>query len=156
MLKKQQGLLKNRHGRKLEKFSDSFNEIFFFFLKSYRKGLLNFGGDLFFAEFDKDSDSCRETFRKYEDGQFKEKNSQAYKKINSRHPNIVMAVITAKKSWGLNMTMWMEGIRDWLFWPEEILEDFERAGIKIPKSFLKEFWNGVERAKLKRYENLGD
>lgn len=43
-LKKKNGLLKDRHSRKLEKFSNNFNTIFEFFLRSYRKKLLNFGG----------------------------------------------------------------------------------------------------------------
>lgn len=52
-LKKEQGLLKDRHRRRLEKFSGNFNEIFFFFLRSFRKGLLTFAGTNVDVYFDK-------------------------------------------------------------------------------------------------------
>jgi hypothetical protein len=47
--------------------------------------------------------------------------------------------------------MWAEGIADWCFTEEEILQQFEDKGIKIPESFLLDFRNRIDKMKQKRY-----
>ncbi len=80
----------------------------------------------------------------FDDGQFKNKNPR------SKHPNILRCVITGKKSWGLWLDQWTDGIVDWTFTREEILEIFEEKGIKIPDSFLLDFDNTTTRKKIRR------
>ena len=82
----------------------------------------------------------------YDDGQFKNK------KITSRHPNILRSLIISKKSWGLWLGEWTDGIADWCFTREEILSQFTDNGIEIPESFLKDFDNVLEKKRQKRNE----
>lgn len=83
----------------------------------------------------------------YDDGHFK-----GGKVITSRHPNILRSVIIGKKSWGLWLDQWTDGIADWCFTREEILDEFKNRNIIIPESFLKDFDNRLEKKKKKRYE----
>lgn len=136
-----------RHQRKLRKYSDGFNEKFNFFVKSYRTGILTFCGEDVQVEYDPNGVDCKEGFRMYEDGQF-----SRGKTILSRHPNILKAVIVGKKSWGLWLDQWTDGIADWCFTRDEILDEFKIRNIIIPQSFLKDFDNRLEKKKQKRYE----
>jgi hypothetical protein len=144
--KKQEKGYKDRHIRKIEKFSEPFNKIFFFFLKCYQKKLLTFAGSAVDVVFDKNSHSCREAFRRFDDGQFK------YRPISTRHPNIVKAVITAKKSWGLHLKMYSEGIAEGTFTKSEILHIFESNKIELPEQFKVEFENIVIKKRIEYYE----
>ena len=136
----------NRHQRKIRKYSNGFNEKFEFFLKSYRCGLLTFCGVEVIVE--KGGYDCKESFRMYDDGQFKNK------VIQSRHPNILRCVIIGKKSWGLWLGEWTDGICEWCFTEEEILSQFTKNGIKIPDSFLLDFRNTLEKKKIKRNKKI--
>lgn len=147
-LRKKDKSYKDRHHRKIEKFSDRFNNIFFFFLQSYRKGILTFGGSIIDIEYDKDSHSCRECFRRFDDGQFK------FTSIPTRHPNIVKAVITAKKSWGLFLQAWTDGIVECSFTKKEILYIFESNKIEIPEQFQIEFDNLLFQKRKKYIDEL--
>lgn len=66
----------------------------------------------------------------------------------TRHPNIVRGVIIGKKSWGLHVKMWSEGISEGCFTKHEILGEFEKYNIKIPESLLLDFHNQIVK-KLK-------
>ena len=132
-----------RHQRKLKKYSEGFNEKFSFFLNSYRKGILTFCGSEIEIEFDKSGPDSKEGFRMFDDGQFKNRNPR------SRHSNILKCVIIGKKSWGLWLDQWTDGIVDWTFTREEILEIFIEKDIKIPDSFLLDFDNTIDRKKRK-------
>jgi hypothetical protein len=136
-----------RHQRKLRKYSDGFNEKFNFFLKSYRTKLLTFCGEDVQTFYDPNGVDCKEGFRLYEDGQF-----SRGKPIKTRHPNILRAVIVGKKSFGLWLDQWTDGIADWCFTRDEILDEFKIRNIIIPQSFLKDFDNRLEKKKQKRYE----
>lgn len=136
-----------RHQRKLRKFSDGFNEKFNFFLNSNRSGLLTFCGEDVQVQYDPNGVDCKEGFRMYEDGQFRHG-----KPIKSRHPNILKSVIVGKKSWGLFLDQWTDGIADWCFTRDEILDEFKIRNIIIPESFIKDFDNRLEKKKQKRYE----
>ena len=137
---------KDRHHRRIEKFSDDFNMIFFFFLKSYRKNILTFGGSSVDVVYDRDGHSCREAFRRFDDGQFK------FQSINTRHPNIVSAVIIAKKAWGLWNQAWCEGIAEGSFTRKEILGIFEQNKIQLPPQFEIEFYNMLYKKRVQYLE----
>lgn len=80
-----------RHNRKLKKYSNNFNLMFEFFLKSYRSGLLTFSGSYIDVRYDISFPNSKETFRLYEDGFFKNKPI-----IFTSQPNIVYAVLNGK------------------------------------------------------------
>lgn len=145
MLYKQQNNVQNRHTRRLEKFSERFKEMFNFFLNSYRSGILTFAGELVEVDSHHDGYSGRETFRRFDDGQFKTT------RITSRHSNIVKAVIAGKKSWGLWLNEYAKGIAECSFTKSEILETFERKGIKIPEPLMIDFENRIYKRRLEYY-----
>jgi hypothetical protein len=120
--------------------------MFTFFLQSYRKGLLTFCGSIVKVEFDVNESEGKNTFRKYDNGQY-----QLGKPIISRHPNIVKAVIVGKKSWGLWVDQWSDGIVEGTFFQREIEQEFEDKGITIPLSLLKDFDNRIYRKRLKKH-----
>ena len=138
--------LGTRHERKLKKYSKGFNEMFIFFLKSYRNGFLTFCGSEINVNFDIKQFNGRECFRRYDDGYFKNK------PIITKHNNIVKGVITGKKSWGLSVKQWCDGINEWSFTKDEILDIFIEKGIEIPKPLIKEFNNRLEFLRQKRIE----
>ena len=86
------------------------------------------------------------TFRKYDNGQY-----QLGKRIVTRHPNIVKGVIIGKKSWGLWVNQWSDGIVEGSFTKREILQEFENKGIKIPDSLLNDFENRIINKIKKKY-----
>ena len=148
-LKKKQGLIKDRHSRKLEKFSDNFNEIFNFFLNGFRMGLFDTPGEYFRVDYDKDAESGKMAFRRYEDGKFANTSNKHFNfVIKSRQPNITYAVICAKKSMGLNMSMWIDGIAECNFTAQEIIDDFERIGLKMPVGFQTDLRNRSHAMKI--------
>jgi len=107
---------------------------------------LTFCGQEIIVTFDKQGFSCRETFRRFDDGYYK------LLDISSRQNNVVKSVITAKKSWGLHLKMWCEGIAEGTFTKNEILEIFSEKGIIIPEQLLKEFENLVYKKRIEYYE----
>lgn len=135
----------NRLDRKLSKYSDNFNEIFNFFLSSYRKGILTFCGSIVNVEFDVNESEGKNTFRKFDNGQY-----SGGKPIVTRHPNIVKAVIVGKKSWGLWCDQWADGIAEGTFLKREIIQEFENKGIRIPDSLMKDFEDRVYRKIIKK------
>lgn len=135
----------SRKEKKLKNYSDSFNEIFNFFLQSYRRDILSFCGSNVEVKFDIDSNDAKFAFRLYDNGQFKNC------AIVSSQPNVLRAIIIAKKSWGLFVDQWSDGINEWCFTKEEILSQFD--GLKIPQSFMNDFDNVIAKKRLKRLEN---
>lgn len=115
---------------------------------SYRADILTFAGVEVDVKFQKDAPEAKECFRLHEDGYYR-KNGNG-EKMFSRQSNILKSVIIAKKSWGLHVDMWSDGIAEWCFTKEELLKQFEDFGIKIPEPFLKEFDSAIERKKLNR------
>lgn len=112
--------------------------MFTFFLRCYREMGLDFSGtENLPIEFDPNSPNGKLTIKKFENGEFKNK------VIKTKHPYIVFGVIKGKKSWGLHVKMWSEGICEGSFSPREILKDFEDKGVKIPDSFYDDFWNQI-------------
>ena len=124
-----------RKQRKLQKYSTNFNEIFSFFLKCHRSGIITFCGSHVDVDFDINGPDGRYTFRKFENGDYKTTC------IISRHPNIVKSIITGKKGWGLWLNQWTDGIVEGTFTKQEILDEFSNKGIQIPDSLLCDFNN---------------
>ena len=69
----------------------------------------------------------------------------------TRHPNIVRGVIIGKKSWGLFLNEWSDGIVEGSFTKREIIKEFEDNGITIPESLLKDFENRIVQKMKKRH-----
>lgn len=118
--------------------------MFNFYLKVYRTGLITFCGIDVEVDFDVNGSDGKFGFREYDNGRFKHMNPI------SRHPNILRAVIVGKKGWGLWVEQWSQGIVDWSFTKDEILEEFEKHDIEIPESLMKEWDKLIERKKQKR------
>lgn len=98
-------------------------------------------------EFDLDGDEGKYCFRKLENGQYK--NGEVPK---TRHPNILRSVMIGKKSWGLWVDTWSDGIVEHSFTLEEILREFEEKKIEIPEPFLLDFKNRIRKKKEKKYQ----
>lgn len=136
----------SRKDRKLKKYSDNFNEMFEFYLKIYRTGLITFCGVGVNVEFDINSEEGKFVFREYDNGRYK------LTIPKTRHPNILKSVIIGKKGWGLWVKQWSQGIGDGTFTKYEILQEFENRNIKIPESFMIEFNNAIWKERMKNYE----
>jgi len=130
----------SKRTRKLRKYSESFNNIFSYFLNSYRKGILDFPGSIVDVKFDINAEDGKFVFREYEDGKYKNQS------LISRHPNITKAVISAKKSFGLITTEYSLGIAEGSFLIDELLSELEK--INTPQSLLKDFLNKVYKKRL--------
>lgn len=143
-INKKKNKIGSRHRRKLKRYSNKFKKIFNFFLNSNRSGLIEFCGSNLSIEFDVNGLDARECFRLYEDGYYKNK------KIVTRHKNLLTSILISKKGWGLWLDQWTDGICDFSFTKEEILEQFNNLGIVVPKPLLKDFDNTLRRKKEKR------
>ena len=65
---------------------------------------------------------------------------------------MLKSVIVGKKSWGLWLDQWTDGIADWCFTRDEIMIEFKQRKIIIPESFIIDFDNRLNKKKQKRYE----
>lgn len=139
----------NRNIKHLKNYSKSFVEIFNFFLKSYRKDILNFCGSNINIQLDLTKEDGMLCFKKFDDGHYKNMDI-----IYTKHPNILRAIITSKKSMGLFWGEWTTGISECLFTEDEILSQFLNNNIKIPEPFLKEFKNLLIKKKFIIMENF--
>jgi len=144
----------SKHQRKLKRYSQKFDEIFYFFLQSYRVGILNFCGSVVSVDFQNDGVDSKEFYRLFENGNYSIKREDGTSipspVLLSRQNRICEAVLIGKKSWGLHVDMWSDGINEWCFTKEEILEQFHSKNIKIPESLLTDFCNRIESKRQKR------
>jgi hypothetical protein len=118
--------------------------MFEFFFKIHRSGLIDFCGAIVNIDFDINGSDGKFAFREYDNGRFKFINPI------TKHPNILKSVICGKKGWGLWLNTWCEGIVEWSFTKEEILNEFSVRGIIIPKPLMNDFENRLETMKHKR------
>lgn len=137
-----------RH-RRQGKYSDGLNEKFLFFLKSYRAGILQFCGEDVRVSFSHEGLCAKEGFKQFENGYYSRGKNEAV----SYQPRVMEAVIRGKKAWGLWLDQWTDGIAEWSFTTEEILAEFEKAGIVIPQAFVDDFHNRLQKKKDKRNED---
>lgn len=135
-----------RKVKKLKKYSNKFNEMFEFYYKIYRTGLITFCGSNVDVDFDINGGDCKYTFREYDNGCFKHFNPI------SKHPNILKSVIIGKKGWGLWVKLYSEGIGEGVFTKYEILNEFKIRDIEIPKSMMVEFENAIWLERIKYCE----
>ena len=70
--------------------------------------------------------------------------------IKTSQPNLLKCVILGKKGWGLWLNQWTDGIADWTFTKEEILNEFIKINLDIPESFMNDFNNRLEKKKILR------
>lgn len=89
-------------------------------------------------------------FRKFDNGEYT-KDEIYVSGIKTKHPNILKAVIVGKKSWGLFLNEWSNGISECNFTLSEILYEFEYRNIKIPDSLMLDFMNRINDKKRKKY-----
>ena len=127
-----------RQDKRKKKYSEDFNKIFWFFLRSYRHKILDFSGVNINTKMDTTEEDSKFCFKCYENGEYKNIES-----IPTRHPNILKGVIVGKKSWGLHVKMWSEGISEGTFTKKEVLEQFKEKNIEIPEPFLIDFDNTI-------------
>lgn len=118
--------------------------MFDFYLSVYRSDIITFCGVNVEVDFDVNSSDGKFGFREYDNGRFK------YRNPISRHPNILRGVIIGKKGWGLWLNTWSEGIVEWSFKKEEILEEFDKRNIEIPEQLMRDFDNRIDQLKKKR------
>jgi len=118
--------------------------MFDFYLKCYRTGLLTFCGVKVEVNFDVNGHEGKFSFREFDNGRFKNQIPV------SKHSNILKGVITGKKGWGLWVKTWSEGIVDFCFTKEEILEEFTKRDIEIPEPLMKEWDNLIDKLKMER------
>lgn len=134
----------------MQKYSENFNEIFTFFLQSYRKGILTFcGTNINPIVFDVNEIEGKNVFRKYDNGHYKHMSE-----IKTRHPNIVKGILIGKKAWGLWLNEWTDGIVEGSFTKHEILQEFSKHGIVIPESLLTDFNNRLWNKRIKYHERI--
>lgn len=108
-------------------------------MNCYRKIGLTFSGSLDpIIIFDRNGYNGKDVYMRLENGEYRNG-----KEIITRHPNIVFGIIKGKKSWGLHVKMWSEGIGEGSFTISEILEDFFKKKVEIPECYLKEFVNSI-------------
>jgi hypothetical protein len=98
------------------------------------------------VEYDPGGDEGKFCFRSYENG---EKNWS-----KTRHPNVLKGVVVGKKSWGLWCDQWSDGIAECSFTQQEILDEFEKKGIEIPDSLMKDFKDRIRKKRIKYVERL--
>lgn len=115
--------------------------MFNFYLLVNRSGLITFCGVGVHVDFDVNDSDGKFGFREYDNGRFK--NTLPV----SRHPNILKSVIIGKKGWGLWCEQWSQGIVEWTFTKEEILNEFVKRDITIPEPLMKEWDNLIQRKK---------
>jgi hypothetical protein len=96
-------------------------------------------------------DEGKYCFRKLENGQYK--NGEIPK---TRHPNILTSVMIGKKSWGLWVDQWSDGISEGSFALDEILKEFFDKNIEIPDSFLLDFKNRIQKKKEIRNQKYSE
>jgi len=118
--------------------------MFDFFLRTSRSGLLGFCGSNIEVNFDINSPDGKFCFRKYENG-------HDDWSLTS-HPNVLFHAIRGKKSFGLWVKQWSQGIAECSFTKEEIVQEFSDKGLRIPKGLMKSFDDSIRKEKIKRYE----
>ena len=124
--------------------------MFDFYLKVYRSGLITFCGVDVQVDFDVNGSDGKFGFREYDNGRFKNRTPV------SRHPNVLRSVIIGKKGWGLWIEQWSQGIVEWSFTKDEILQEFIKRDITIPEPLMIEWDKLIERKKIKRNQKYLD
>lgn len=134
-----------REEKRRLRYTDHFNEIFWFFLKSYRCKILDFCGSEVLTRFDKSGKGSKYCFKGFDNGIYSKE--EIFLGIKTFQPNTLKGVIIGKKSWGLWKNEWSSGISEGLFTKEEIVNEFTKHNIKIPDSLMLDFDNTIHKKK---------
>lgn len=126
----------------MRKYSNAFNYQFSLYLLLYRSGVIDFCGSKVEVAYATDGPDAKHVFMQFENGAYKNTGP-----ISTKHPNVVKALITAKKGWGLWRDEWSSGIADGLFTKDEIIDDIYRHGVLLPESFHKELDTAIRKKK---------
>lgn len=97
----------------------------------------------------KDSRLC---FAKFNNGEYNSDIIQSG--IRTKHPNILKGLIIGKKSWGLFVNEWSDGISEGLFTLNEIINEFKKHDIIIPKNLLNDFNNCIYKKRCEILNNF--
>jgi hypothetical protein len=119
-------------------------------LLSYRYGILDFCGSDVKTSGNLICQDGKFCFRKFDNGEYS-KEELCNTGIPTRHPNVLKGIIIGKKSWGLHVKMWSEGISECLFNLDEIKENFTKFGLVIPESLLLDLENTIRKYKIKEF-----
>jgi hypothetical protein len=119
-------------------------------LLSYRYGILDFCGSDVKTSGNLTCQDGKFCFRKFDNGEYSKE--EIYNTgIPTRQPNVLKSIIVGKKSWGLHVKMWSEGISECLFTLDEIKENFIKFGLIIPESLLLDLENTIRKYKIKEF-----
>lgn len=102
------------------------------------------------VKFQKDGVDSKEFYRFFENGDYRNK------EWLSRQNMVSEAVIIGKKSWGLHVDMWSDGIAEGNFTKFEILDQFYQKEIIIPEPLLLDFYNTIDKKRgiwWEKYKN---
>ena len=123
--------------------------MFKFFYLVNRSGIIDFCGTTTNQiVFDLNGLDSRECFRLHEDGFYK-----GGKPMITKQPNILKSVLIGKKGIGLWFDQWSDGIVDWSFTKEEILQEFIDKGVEIPEPLMIEWDKLITKLKIIRNDN---
>lgn len=114
---------------------------------SHRKGILDFCGSNVTVQFDINGPEGKFGFRMFDNGEMKIHN------LVSRQPNILRSVIIGKKSWGLWVNEFSDGIVEGCFTKKEIINEFIKHGITIPEHLYIDFENRIYQKMKKKFLN---
>lgn len=127
--------------------------MFKFFLDVYRKKICTFSGSIVTVNYDKNGVDAKVCFKQINNGEYTKGKIPV-----TKHINVLTGVIIGKKSWGLWLNEWSDGICEWSFTLDEILNEFKEKNITIPEPLLLDFKNRIEKKKqirnLKYLESL--
>lgn len=126
----------------MAKYSQAFNNQFNLYLALNRSGVIMFCGSKTEVTYSKSGPSAKKVFMLYENGNYKNG-----KPVETKHPNLVKAVLVAKKGWGLWVDEWSSGIAEGLFTKQEIMDFFGNSGVLLSDAFQKELNDSIRRKK---------
>ena len=173
-IKERQNQIGTQQDRMLGNYSPAFLQIYDFFKRTFEAGILTFSGaglefDVVYEEY---APHALFTFREYENGRVKKEALRQYEQAKEEHnyisgpdapmlpmprlvyrtsePEEFIAVVKAKKSWGLWVKLWSEAIAEGTFTRFEIWRVFTAADIGIPppptgkNGMDPEFWKDFD------------
>lgn len=108
-----------------------------------RTGILDFCGTEIRTRSNNTHKCVRLSVISFDNGEYSK--DEVHEGIQTRHSNLLRCYIIGKKSWGLWLNQWAEGVSEWLFTKDEIFKQFEDNGITVPKCLMLDFDNRVRK-----------
>jgi hypothetical protein len=85
----------------------------------------------------------------YNNGEYSK--DELFEGVKTKHPNLLRHFILGKKSWGLWLNQWSEGVAEGTFTKYEILKQFKQYKIKIPDCLRIDFDNRIWKFRYEKY-----